>query len=106
MYALRDTFSPIVQSYFSLPIEARLLRPLRQKQRWHRLVRLATSHSTMRGSRQQVMSCYFPHSSVQDTVSLAPHSTGPLPVLPSTLQQVPITQYITPHSHAAASSHD
>jgi hypothetical protein len=53
MYALRDTFSPIVQSYFSLPIEAHLLRPLRQKQRWLRLVRLATSHSTMRGSRQR-----------------------------------------------------
>jgi hypothetical protein len=106
MYAFRDTFSPILQSYFSLPIEARLLRPLRQKQRWLRLVRLATSHSTMRGSRQQVLSRYFPFSSVQDTASLAPRPTGPLPVLPSITQQVPITQYITPHSRAAAPSHD
>jgi hypothetical protein len=79
---------------------------LRQKQRWLRLVRLATSHSTMRGSRQQVLSRYFPFSSVQDTASLAPRPTGPLPVLPSITQQVPITQYITPHSRAAAPSHD
>ncbi len=34
LYALRDTFSPILQSYFSMPLADRLMRSPRQKQRW------------------------------------------------------------------------
>jgi hypothetical protein len=96
MYTLSATFSPIIQSYFSIPLDDRILQPLRQKQRWLRLVRLATSHASARGSRQQVMSSYFPYAPLNVTTPQATVSTGtaPPPSL-STSQQVPIQQYLT-----------
>jgi hypothetical protein len=108
MYALRDTFSPIIQSYFSLPMAERLLCSFRQKQRWLRLVRLATSHSTSQGSRQQVMSSYFRYVSSQSltTAPLATHSTVTVPIIPSTLQQVPIRQYFRPSLSETTTTND
>ena len=98
MYALRDTFSPILQSYFSMPLEDNLLRSSRQKQRWIRLARLATSHATSKGSRQQVMSSYFPHQPAPAHSSRDPiPALATLPSTVSTYQQVPIHQYLTSH---------
>jgi hypothetical protein len=98
VYDLKATFSPILQSYFTVPLEDRLLRDRRQKQRWLRLVRLATSHATSQGSRQQMMSNYFPYATDAAPAPL-PHPTtvrtGALIINHPTLQQVPIRQYFT-----------
>lgn len=61
LYSLQTSFSPLLQSYFTLPLEARLKLPPRQRQRWLRLARLATSLSSATGTRQQLLSTYFPH---------------------------------------------
>lgn len=64
LYGLRTSFSPVIQSYFHIPLPERLKRSLRHKQRWLQLTRLATSHSSARGSKQQVISTYFPYTPV------------------------------------------
>ena len=95
LYDLRLTFSPILQSYFSLPLEDRLRRPSRHKQRWLHLARLATSHASAKGNRQQVISTYFPYApraevSLLDPVPPAPVPTVVLPIVPPILQQLPL----------------
>ena len=71
IYNLRDSLSDHLRSYFSLPLDARLRQSPRQKQRWLRLVRLASSHASSTGSRQQLISLYFPY------VETATHSYHP-----------------------------
>ena len=66
LYELQDSFSPILQSYFHLPLESRLTKSSRHKQRWLQLTRLATSHASAKGSRQQVISTYFPYAPASD----------------------------------------
>ena len=61
MFTVSTSLSNHLRSYFSLPLEARLRQSPRQRQRWLRLVRLATSHSSSAGSRQQLISIYFPY---------------------------------------------
>ena len=92
LYALGPTYSPIIQSYFSISLEDRLKRPLRHKQRWLRLAYLATSHATSKGSRQQVMSTYFPYTPSEAPLATT-HSVLPSPVPLTLLQQVPIHHY-------------
>ena len=62
LYGIRSTLSPILQSYFHLPLEDRLRRSPRQRKRWLRLAQLASSHATSRGSHQQLLSTYYPHA--------------------------------------------
>jgi hypothetical protein len=62
LYSLQSSFSAILQSYFRLPLEDRLRQSPRQRQRWLRLVRIATSPATSAGQNQQLISMYFPHS--------------------------------------------
>ena len=91
LYEIRDTFSPILQSYFSLPLEDRLQRPIRHQQRWLHLARLATSHASARGAKQQVISTYFPYAPAtqQSSPVLSPPSTvTPSRAVPPILQQL------------------
>ncbi len=62
LYILRSIFSAIVQSYFTVPLEDRLKQSPRQRKQWLLLARLATSHSSVRGSRQQDISTYYPYA--------------------------------------------
>ncbi|KAI2494992.1 hypothetical protein MHU86_19511 [Fragilaria crotonensis] len=107
MYSLQNSFSPILQSYFAKPLEDQLLCQMRQKQRWLRLVRLATSHATSKGSRQQVMSSYFPHATnIPENVQLAPVPMVPMPRIQSASHQVPILQYFPPIVRATTPTTD
>jgi hypothetical protein len=93
LYSLKSTLSPILQSYFTLPLEDRLRQSPRQRQRWLRLARLATSHSSSRGTRQQLLPTYFPYAiplSGELSVSL---STLGGPSASPLLRQLPITSY-------------
>ena len=56
LYGIRSTLSPILQSYFHMPLEDRLCRSPRQRKRWLCLAQLASSHSSASGSRQQLLS--------------------------------------------------
>ena len=76
MYSLRDTFSDHLTSYFGLPLEDRLRHPPRQRKRWLRLVRLATSHASSLGRRQQLISIYFPFVDVGDSLFLPSPAFG------------------------------
>ena len=103
LYDLKASYSPILQSYFTIPLPDRLLRPLCHKQRWLRLATLASSHSTSKGSRQQLVSTYFPYVPtgtdlpVQRTTVAT--STGSTPANgPSVLYQVPITTLLPPRA--------
>ncbi|KAI2502698.1 hypothetical protein MHU86_11755 [Fragilaria crotonensis] len=107
MYSLQNTFSPILQSYFAKPLEDQLLCQMRQKQRWLRLVRLATSHATSKGSRQQVMSSYFPHATnIPENVQLATVPMETMPRIQSASHQVPILQYFPPIVRATTPTTD
>ena len=93
LYSLKSTFSPILQSYFTLPLEDRLRQSPRQRKRWLRLARLATSHSSSRGTRQQFLPTYFPYAT-----PLSGEPSAPLPTLAGhsvlpLLHQLPITSY-------------
>ncbi len=91
LYGLRTSFSPIIQSYFHLPLLERLKRPLRHKQRWIQITRLATSHASARGSRQQVLSTYFPYAPVplhHSRTRAAPISSVPICTVAPILQQM------------------
>jgi hypothetical protein len=57
-----STFSPILQSYFTMPLEDLLRRAPPQRKCWLRQARLATSHSTAMGTCQQFLSTYFPYA--------------------------------------------
>ena len=61
MYALRASLSDHLGSYFQLPLTARLQQSPRQRKRWLRLARLATSHASSSGQSQQHISLYFPY---------------------------------------------
>jgi hypothetical protein len=89
-----------------MPLADRLTRSPRQKQRWLRLARLATSHATSQGSRQQVMSSYFPYLPSTGTAPLATTPTVPVPLIPPILQQVSIHQYLTPQASESTTPHD
>ena len=97
MYSIRDTFSPIIQSFFK-PLDDCLLCPPHQKHHWLCLVWcIATSHATSKGSWQQVMSSYFPHAttSLTEDAPLAAVPTATTPSIPSIFKQVPIREYLT-----------
>ncbi len=79
LYSLQSSFSAILQSYFRLPLNNRLRQSPRQRQRWLRLVRLATLHSTLSGQNQQLISLYFPYLEA----TLTERTPGP-PVCPNT----------------------
>ena len=83
MYALRSSFSDILQSYFRLPLEDILRQTPRQRQRWLRLARLATSHSSAQGRRQQLLPLYFQYVT---------KNNSPCPPLPSSLSPLLSTQ--------------
>lgn len=94
LYALQHTFSPILQSYFTLPLETRLRQSPRQRQRWLRLARLATSHSSAQGARQQLLSTYFPYAQLQHEAPSGPALLpSDQPSVPHLLQQSSITSY-------------
>ncbi len=93
LYSLQSTFSPILQSYFTTPLEEKLRQSPRKRQRWLRLARLATSHSSAIGKRQQLLSTYFPYASATHEASPAPALLPVCPHVPSTMQQLPITPY-------------
>jgi hypothetical protein len=92
LYELQSTFSSVIRSYFSLPLEERLKRPYRTKQRWLQLARLASSHATSRGSKQRVISTYFPYAPTSPSYfpQVRPSSGTVLPAVPAILQQLHI----------------
>jgi hypothetical protein len=101
LYSLRHTFSPILQSYFTLPLEDRLRRSPRQRKRWLQLARLATSHSSATGTRQQLLSTYFHYAASRPVVlPLSAHVTVPAcPAVPSLLHQLPIDSFYSALPH-------
>jgi hypothetical protein len=58
LYNLRATFSAMVQSYFATPLVDSLKQSPLQRRRWLLCAYLATSHSSVWGSRQQHISTY------------------------------------------------
>lgn len=100
LYLLRSTFSSILQSYFTVPLEARLRQSPRQRTRWLRLARLATSHASALGRRQQLLSTYFPYANTMPTdpppLVPAPELSLAGPRVPPILQQLPLTSYFSP----------
>ena len=103
LYSLQASYSPILQSYFALPLQDRLLRPLRHKQRWLRLATLATSHFSSQGSRQQLVTTYFPYAPTTTTVRVTCHTVElPNALVPGSaspsLHQVPITTLLPPRA--------
>ena len=96
LYNIQPTFSTIVRSYFTMPLEDLLRRPPRQRQRWLRLARLATSHSSCRGTQQQLISTYFTYAPAlaHPTSTVLDDSAGhpiPLTTLPIRSTQTPPT---------------
>ena len=77
IYRLKETFTPIIQSYFALPLEDPLCASPRQRARWLTVVQLATSHASARGSLQALVSHYFAHSMDAGTSSATTASPGP-----------------------------
>ena len=105
MYHLRESFAPIVHSYFDMSREDRLCRSPRQRSRWLQLVQLTTTHSSAMGSRQALVSHYFPYAADSlETALPLPSVAGLLPVsIPppfraltnvSAQQQALITQFL------------
>ncbi|KAI2513929.1 hypothetical protein MHU86_313 [Fragilaria crotonensis] len=81
-------------SYFTLPLETRLRQSPRQRQRWLRLARLATFHSSAKGARQQLLSTYFPYAQLQHEAPSGPALLpSDQPSVPHILQQSSITSY-------------
>ena len=93
LYSLQSSFSPIIQSYFTIPLEVQLRRCPRHRRRWLCLARLATASASARGTRQQLLSTYFPHapSLLTATTSSPNEATGPsfspVTMLPPSRQQ-------------------
>jgi hypothetical protein len=69
MYALQTTLSDHLKSYFGLTLAERLRHTPRKRNRWLRLVRLATSHLSSSGHSQQLISIYFPYVEADHSVS-------------------------------------
>ena len=87
LYSLQSTLSPLLQSYFKIPLEDLLRRSPRQRKRWLRLARLATSHSSAMGTRQQLLSTYFPYVPLRHENSAVSPSPVECFTLPSMLTQ-------------------
>jgi hypothetical protein len=91
MYNVSISLSDHLRSYFRLPLEARLRQSPRQRQQWLRLVHLASSHASSAGSRQQLISLYFPY--VEDvTPDSLPHPRA----MDSSCRTDNATSHITP----------
>jgi hypothetical protein len=108
MYSLRTTLSDHLGSYFQVSLADRLKQTPRQRARWLRLIRLATSHSSSSGQSQQLISLYFPY--VEHTnlplSSLEPtHIAERIPDATSTmLQQSTIQSYLRHTTPATVST--
>jgi hypothetical protein len=91
MHLLRTTLSDHLGSYFQISLSDRLNQTPRQRTRWLRLVRLATSHSSSSGQTQQLISLYFPYVEGTHPTMARPATTHTHARLPgdaaSTLQQ-------------------
>ena len=74
LYKISETLSPILQSYFTIPLADRLTTTVRQRKRWLRLAQLASSPSTTTATSQQVLPIYFPHVT-------RPHASAPASVV-------------------------
>jgi hypothetical protein len=96
MYAIRDTFSPILQSYFQKTLEERQKGTPRQRAQWLQLEQIATSQSSAAGSQQTMLSHFFQHASSN---TVGPHTgtvlPSTVPEIPAILQQMPITSFLT-----------
>ena len=97
LYSLQSTFSPILQSYFTLPLADWLRRSPRQRKRWLQLARLATSHSSATGTTQQLLTTYFPHAPTLQVES-SPSRTHLIvhPPVPPLRQQSSIQNFFCP----------
>ena len=101
MYSIRATFNSNMQSNFAKPIKARLQSIPRQRSRWLQLVQLALSHPTTAGPRQRtVLMNFFQVDSEcrTDTPRAGTVTHTTVPAVPSILQQVPLTHYLTPRA--------
>ena len=103
LYSLRDSYSPVIQSYFALPLEERLRQTPRQRSRWLKLAQLATSHSSASGSRQALVSHYyaFAENSTTATGTSGTSTTPPTDLLHTatrTLQQSTIQDFLAPRA--------
>lgn len=97
LYSIRSSLSPILQSYFNLPLADRLKTSPRHRKRWLRLAQLASSHASATGSQQSLLPTYFQYAPSQERVSCPdPVSTGECPTVPAILQQATITTYFAP----------
>ena len=102
LYALKATFSPVLQSYFTIPLDARLACSPRQRKHWLRLALLATSHASAYGTCQQSITSHFPHATSFSDAST--NTTLPsLVITPPSIrhQQLPIPAFLSglPVSH-------
>ena len=88
LYAQQSVFSPVLQSYFRTPLDKFLKRPVRYRQRWLRLATLATLHSSSSGSREQLLSTYFPYVSPPATTTRPVLSPPVPPAIPGILHQL------------------
>jgi hypothetical protein len=94
LYSLRSSFSPILQTYFTVPLETRLQSSPRQRRRWLQLTQLAVSPATSKGRQQALLSTYFPLSTQNPIPTVSPQSTFAAPdIAPSLLQQMQITNF-------------
>ena len=97
LYSLQFTFSPILQSYFTLSLEDQLRRSPRQRKRWLRLARLATSHASATGTRQQLLSTYFPHAPSAQVNPPVLVSPALVPLAPKIFRQPSLSTYFSAH---------
>jgi hypothetical protein len=100
LYAIRDTFAPIIQSYFIISLEDRLRTSPRQRQRWLTLTQLATAHSSAKGSRQAIVPSYFPHARPTETrtpATVPDISSASISKLLVPPHQISITSFLTSH---------
>ena len=98
LYAIRETFAPIIQSYFTIPLEDRLRSSPRQ--RWLTLAQLVTAHSSARGLRQAIVPSYFPRVQSTETRTLstvAGTSSTSISTLLVPLHQASIKSFLTSH---------
>ena len=110
LYSVESTFSPILRSYFMLPLADRLRKSVRQRTRWLRLAQLAASHASSGGSRQAMLSTYFPYttlgvsvpsvseeaiSSVSESpTTTADDATAQCATVPAILTQISIVSFL------------
>ena len=100
MYSLKETSNSHMQSYYAKSLEVRLRSTPRQRLRWLKLVRIASSHPTTTGPRQTVLPHFFQVDSECriDTPRTGTVTHSTVPAVPSILQQLPLTHYLTPRA--------